>query len=288
MHRLVLLLMLTFFSSSIFAQWVKINDADYVWGPFEIYNLSLFSENGEYAQGMRPLMLTLRYAKPVEGRDFAISLARSWSNLGIRLQDQDSVVDRLRKVMPNVKTNDMLSYIALEDRGYFVLNDIVIPEEFNKEFNDAVVAVWLDPRVEIGRKLLKNVVQTELVQTEEDPQTLSQEQSEQQSNHNDENSEQTLTTTKEQQEILENEGETLSPAQLSNDEKVEQPLENSDPQVELDVLSEMENVVLENNETDQSKQENVSPESISDADYPNPEIEVLPPFDPIPFYSPHK
>lgn len=136
------------------AQWIKISDVDYVWGPFSIYNLTLFSETGTYSEGFRPLMLTLKYHKPVDGRDFAISLARSWSNLGITLPEQDEVVDRLRKSMPNIKKGDSLSYIALPNKGYFVLNDRVIGEEFNADFNNAVVAVWLDQRVEIGRALL--------------------------------------------------------------------------------------------------------------------------------------
>lgn len=153
---------LTFFFAWIFlfnplamATWKKINDVDYIWGPFKIYNISLFTETGDYTNDTRPLMLTLKYAKPVEGRDFAISLARSWSNLGITLQNQDDVVDRLRKILPNIRKDDLLSYIALENKGYFVLNNMVIPEEFNKEFSDAVVSVWLDPRVEIGRKLIQ-------------------------------------------------------------------------------------------------------------------------------------
>lgn len=151
------------FANTASAQWKKINDVDYVWGPFSIYNLALFSETGEYVEGLRPLMLTLKYQKPVDGRDFAISLARSWSNLGITLPEQDDVVDRLRKTLPNIKKGDSLSYIALQNKGYFVLNDMVIPEEFNQDFNNAVVAVWLDQRVEIGRALLtkdRQVVET--------------------------------------------------------------------------------------------------------------------------------
>lgn len=156
MRYLALLpVMVLLLSQPAIATWKKINDVDYIWGPFKIYNISLFSETGEYVEKTRPLMLTLKYAKPVDGRDFAISLARSWSNLGITLKDQDDVVDRLRKILPNIKANDLLSYIALEDKGYFILNDLVITEEFNKEFNDAVVAVWLDPRVEIGQKLIQ-------------------------------------------------------------------------------------------------------------------------------------
>ncbi|MGX2950022.1 pyruvate formate lyase-activating protein [Ursidibacter sp. B-7004-1] len=145
-------------SATASAQWIKIKDADYVWGPFKIYNISLFSETGKYELNTRPVMLSLKYQKPVDGRDFAISLARSWSNLGVTLPNQDDVVDRLRKILPDIKVGDTLSYIALEDKGYFVLNDTVIAEEFNQDFNNAVVAVWLDPRVEIGKKLLSQNV----------------------------------------------------------------------------------------------------------------------------------
>lgn len=150
----LIILSILFCSQTVSATWQKISSADYIWGPFKIYTISLFSETGKYVPELRPLMLTLQYEKPVDGRDFAISLARSWSSLGITLPEQDKVVDRLRKILPDIKKDDSLSYIALPDRGYFVLNDIVIPEEFNKDFNDAVLAVWLDPRVEIGRKLL--------------------------------------------------------------------------------------------------------------------------------------
>lgn len=152
------------FSGTVSAQWKKINDVDYVWGPFTIYNLSLFSETGDYAENTRPVMLSLKYMKPVDGRDFAISLARSWSNLGITLPEQEKVVDHLRKIMPNIKKGDVLSYIALEDSGYFILNDTIIDAQFNKDFNDAVVAVWLDPRVEIGKALLSKIQKvTEMV-----------------------------------------------------------------------------------------------------------------------------
>lgn len=60
----------------------------------------------------------------------------------------------MRKNFPDIKTEDKLHYIALEDRGYFILNDKVVSESFNKAFNDAIVAVWLDPEMDISRQLL--------------------------------------------------------------------------------------------------------------------------------------
>lgn len=243
MRHFLFLSALAFFSTSLSAQWTKIQDADYVWGPFKIYNISLFSESGEYVQGTRPLMLTLKYAKPVDGRDFAISLARSWSNLGITLPNQDEVVDRLRKIMPNIRDNDVLSYIALEETGYFVLNDVIIPAEFNKDFNDAVVAVWLDPRVEIGRKLLYGK-QTET------------------------------------QRVVVNTPKAVD----STENTPKQVNEENAKSVEPEKVSEKDATAGE--QAGQKEQNSAKPEQKEEhtksPEYTDPEIEVLPPYDPLP------
>lgn len=146
-------------SSTAVAKWEKVNDVDYTWGPFKIYNIALFTETGEYKNTERPIMLTLKYSKPVDGRDFAISVAKSWANLGITLPKQDETIDRLRKILPDLKPDDALSYIALSDRGYFVLNDKVIEQEFTAEFNDAMLSIWLDPKVELSYKLIAKKVE---------------------------------------------------------------------------------------------------------------------------------
>lgn len=299
MRRLLLLSALAFFSSSLSAQWVKINDADYVWGPFKIYNLSLFSETGEYRNGTRPLMLSLHYAKPVDGRDFAISLARSWSNLGITLPEQESVVDRLRKMMPNIREGDRVSYIALPERGYFIVNDTVIAEEFNKDFNDAVVAVWLDERVEIGRKLLNKVpVKTEQALAMQNSETnvnaeqaISAEMLETSANPNAQAEQNSATTSAEQ--AVENGQKNAEQAQVNNT-KVEQtqiePVEKTD---ETQKIEAEKPIVTEQNKVETVKEEpkakaEEKPAQVEAVEYPNPETEILPPYDPIPFSSPFK
>lgn len=140
------------------ANWIKISDVDYTWGAFNIYHISLFTETGKYVEGTRPLMLTLQYKKPWAGRDFAVSLARTWNKLNIKLPENEvnEVINRLRKTFPDIKPEDTLHYIALEDRGYFILNNKVVSETFSKEFSDAIAAVWLDLRMDISRQLLKS------------------------------------------------------------------------------------------------------------------------------------
>lgn len=153
-YKALFTLLFTLLSGNALSDWKKINDLDYTWGPFKIYNISLFTETGEYQPNIRPLMLSLKYDKPVDGRDFAISIARSWARLDINLPNQNTVIDRLRKLLPDLKEGDTLNYIALDDRGYFVVNDQVISEEFDKATNDAILAIWLDPKVELSHKLI--------------------------------------------------------------------------------------------------------------------------------------
>lgn len=153
-YKALFTLLFTLLSGNALSDWKKINDLDYTWGPFKIYNISLFTETGEYQPNIRPLMLSLKYDKPVDGRDFAISIARSWARLEIKLSNQEAIIDRLRKLLPDLKPGDTLNYIALDDRGYFIVNDQIISEEFDKATNDAILAIWLDPKVDLSHKLI--------------------------------------------------------------------------------------------------------------------------------------
>ncbi|MGX3067681.1 pyruvate formate lyase-activating protein [Ursidibacter arcticus] len=256
-------------SATASAQWIKIKDADYVWGPFKIYNISLFSETGQYASKTRPIMLTLKYNKPVDGRDFAISLARSWSNLGITLPNQDNVVDRLRKIFPDIKVGDTLSYIALENKGYFILNDTVIAEEFNQDFNNAVVAVWLDPRVEIGKMLLsQNVKQTDTNKNEvlnpvsPIPDVLLEQEQQSQivAGSNDAPKDNQDGTTDKKDDIKDNSAQTTSQVENATTEvqNIDEKKENSEPAPTTDTIA-----VLENKAEDFEKLDNKSQEQNS-------------------------
>lgn len=58
------------------AQWQPVGNAEYTWGPFHVYTVGLYSENGHYQANERPLMFSVRYEKPIEGKNFAITLVK--------------------------------------------------------------------------------------------------------------------------------------------------------------------------------------------------------------------
>ncbi|MBE2894920.1 chalcone isomerase family protein [Spirabiliibacterium falconis] len=127
------------------AQWIPLGTVDYKWGPFHIYTITLFSEDGQYKTAQRPLMLTLKYAKQVEGKNFAITLKKELDGIApdTPKDTREKWFEKLEQALPDFHPEDSLSYIALEDTGYFVLNNTVLEPQFSPEFNQAFLNIWL-------------------------------------------------------------------------------------------------------------------------------------------------
>lgn len=156
------------FSNVVSAQWLNVGKADYNWGPFHVYTLSLYTETGHYEAQTRPLMLTFTYAKPIEGKNFAISLVKEMENLKLDGIAPQQYLHLLKPLFPDFSPNDVLHYIALADKGYFVLNDTILDHEFDPKFNDALIAIWLSPQTNFP-KLQPKLLGKENSRTKETP-----------------------------------------------------------------------------------------------------------------------
>ncbi|VGM96883.1 Uncharacterised protein [uncultured Avibacterium sp.] len=150
--KLVAFLISALFSTALWADWEMVGNADYNWGPFQIYTLSLYSETGNYQENQRPLMLSFNFDKPVEGKSFAISLIKEMKSLKVE-GDTDNWLDELQKIFPDFSPKDVLSYIALPNKGYFILNDTVLDKEFGDDFNRAFISSALSPKGSYGKIL---------------------------------------------------------------------------------------------------------------------------------------
>ncbi|WP_133543352.1 hypothetical protein [Mesocricetibacter intestinalis] len=137
------LLLVSLFSGAVSAQWQTVGRADYNWGPFLVYTISVESENGDYQAHQVPLMISFDYAKPVEGKNFAITIMKEMQNMGVDKEKNAQWVKELQQTLPDFVPNDRLSYIALADRGYFILNNQVLSHEFEPDFNQAFISIWL-------------------------------------------------------------------------------------------------------------------------------------------------
>lgn len=128
------------------AQWLPVGNAEYTWGPFHVYTVALYSENGQYQENTRPLMFSVKYEKPIEGKNFAITLIKEMEAQNISTDDTTAWLKKMQQIFPDFSPNDILNFIALDNRGYFVLNDTVLDHEFDAKFTQAFIDIWLSPK----------------------------------------------------------------------------------------------------------------------------------------------
>ena len=140
-----LLFILSLLPTALSAQWVNVGNADYNWGPFLVYSINLATENGEYKENQLPMMLSFKYEKPVEGKNFAISLIKEMEHLKADTTTLDLWLKEMQEIFPDFSPNAVLRYIALPDKGYFILNDSILDHEFEPEFSQMLINIWLSP-----------------------------------------------------------------------------------------------------------------------------------------------
>ncbi|ABR74323.1 hypothetical protein CBG46_00440 [Actinobacillus succinogenes] len=129
--------------TALSANWLQVGKADYNWGPFHVYTISVFTEDGQYKENQTPLMLSFDFGKPVEGKNFSIIMIKEMAALDVDPKQSETWLARLQNTLPDLSPNDRLNYIALPDTGYFVVNDQVLEQQFDQAFNQAFINIWL-------------------------------------------------------------------------------------------------------------------------------------------------
>ncbi len=57
----------------------------------------------------------------------------------------DLWLKEMQEIFPDFSPNAVLRYIALPDKGYFILNDSILDHEFEPEFSQMLINIWLSP-----------------------------------------------------------------------------------------------------------------------------------------------
>ncbi|OOF57937.1 hypothetical protein BKG96_04745 [Rodentibacter caecimuris] len=137
---------LAFFSTALSAHWQLVGNAEYTWGPFHVYSVGLFSETGSYQENQSPLMFSIKYEKPIEGKNFAITLIKEMEAQQFDTDDTTAWLKKMQEIFPDFSPNDILNFVALENKGYFIANDTVLDHEFDRKFTQAFINIWLSPK----------------------------------------------------------------------------------------------------------------------------------------------
>lgn len=115
-----------------------------LWWP--VYESRLYSPDGDYVEGVRPLRLEIQYLRDVEAQDLVDHTRKEWRRLGVEGSQSQQWLQTLARLWPDVRKNDLLALVLDEqDRGTFYLNGKALGTIDDPGFGEDFLAIWLSP-----------------------------------------------------------------------------------------------------------------------------------------------
>lgn len=117
------------------------------WFGFHVYDAKLWAEDAR-ADLVNPLVLTIRYARPIAGSAIAERSHDEIVRLGFGTDlERSRWAGRMRELFPDVLDGDELAGAYLPGRGArFYVNGRLLGDVSDPAFARAFFSIWLDPR----------------------------------------------------------------------------------------------------------------------------------------------
>ncbi|WP_432695657.1 chalcone isomerase family protein [Marinobacterium sp. YM272] len=111
----------------------------------EVYDARLFSEDGEYDSGERPVLLELTYHRAISGEDLLDATAKQLKD-SLDAETLAQALGLLQPMLPDVKKGDRLAfYLTEQGRGRLFLNSRYLGGMDDPALNRAFLDIWLAP-----------------------------------------------------------------------------------------------------------------------------------------------
>jgi len=113
---------------------------------WDVYDSTLYSENGRYREGQVPLQLDIQYLLDIKSQALVERTAQEWDALGLEHENIDKWLASLSVLWPDVSKNDVLT-IALDtqNRSTFYRNGDLLGTIEDAAFGTSFIDIWLSP-----------------------------------------------------------------------------------------------------------------------------------------------
>ena len=126
------------------------------WMFWKLYDIRLFSSNGQYHEDQYPLALAIEYARDIESAMLVKSTLKEWKRLSVNWKP--SWQQQLQEIWPSVSAGDELLLLVERDGvSRFFYNKKFVGEIEDAEFAQAFLSIWLSANTrepELRRQLL--------------------------------------------------------------------------------------------------------------------------------------
>jgi hypothetical protein len=111
-----------------------------------IYHSQLYSADGSYQAGQRPLQLDIHYQRSIAAGDLVTRTGLEWETQGLAHPQQQQWLQRLRELWPDVDNGDVLTLaVGPDDVSRFYLNGELLGHMDDPAFTRSFLDIWLSP-----------------------------------------------------------------------------------------------------------------------------------------------
>ena len=142
----LMLLAIVLPAAAIDTALVKVGEAKLKVLFWDVYNSTLYSDNGRYREGQVPLRLDIQYLLDIESDALVERTAEEWDALGLKHDNRDEWLVSLSALWPDVNKNDVLTMeLDSNKRSTFYRNGELLGTIEDTAFGTSFIDIWLSP-----------------------------------------------------------------------------------------------------------------------------------------------
>lgn len=150
MIRSVLLLLAVLSSSIVVAQeelWQLVGQARLKVLFWPVYDSRLYSLDGAYHDGQRPLRLEIRYLRDIAAAELVENTQNEWQRLPPVPAQSEQWLQQLAQMWPDVSAGDVLDLqVGAHGRSAFRVNGQLLGVVDDPDFGQYFLSIWLSPQ----------------------------------------------------------------------------------------------------------------------------------------------
>ena len=113
---------------------------------WSVYNSRLYTADGAYREGTRPLRLEIEYLIDVKSERLVDRTLQEWEAIGREHPEQANWATTLRELWPDIQAGDVLTLELAEDHSAtFSRNGELLGTLEHPDFGQHFVDIWLSP-----------------------------------------------------------------------------------------------------------------------------------------------
>ena len=127
-------------------RWLLVGEAQLKVLFWPVYNSRLYSGDGGYREGQRPLRLEIQYLRDVAGSDLVENTQNEWARLPLVPAKSAQWLQALSHMWPDVGVDDVLELqVDEQGRSAFRMNGQPLGGIEDPDFSKHFLNIWLSP-----------------------------------------------------------------------------------------------------------------------------------------------